>query len=246
MYCTSCGAALAHGETSCPRCTAPVPVRAQAAAQAGESRATPGATREIPQIREPARGIYDQPDMTSAMRNRSSSVTEQLWPAGSARPQRESIARDSRPVVMVIAVALFTLAGAGLIFGLLLNLGGPSSAPPPTLAQPTDTPSVSEEPKKPSPSKSSIPGLPSGAKSCNDAAGTYSAVYVGNSTTSCPFAKAVLAAYAKANPTPKAKTTVTAKSPVTKKKYKLNCVAGAGGVISCTGGKNALILLLSK
>ncbi|MDV8022176.1 hypothetical protein [Rhodococcus sp. IEGM 1330] len=86
--------------------------------------------------------------------------------------------------------------------------------------------------------------LPAGAQTCPATVASSSGLRgsaVGSSVTSCPFAEEVRLAYTRAGSDRNSRT-VVASSPVTGKRYEMNCVSSAQ-LVTCTGGENAVVYL---
>lgn len=237
MECAACGAELAAGAQFCPRCGTAVTV-------SGTS-----GSRAVPFIKEPVPGIYDDRHQDVQVRTRREargSVAEQLWPAGAARtPQEESLAKDSRPVIVTITALVLTFIVLAIYFAVSLNStdpeGPPSTLSVPGSGSPTGKKTAAAKPSATKPS--SGVEIPRGATECGRGRAPYVRVYKGTSSTSCQFAKAVRNAYAKMYVKPVPSASIKAKSPVTKKSYTLKCSATPEGVVRCTGGQNAVVIL---
>lgn len=82
-------------------------------------------------------------------------------------------------------------------------------------------------------------GLPAGASPCDQGSAStpYSRTATGSGATSCGFAEAVQEAYSAAGGTPQS---VEAVSPVTGRRYTMNCTP-SGEVVTCVGGDNAVV-----
>ncbi|KZE99949.1 hypothetical protein A2J04_10805 [Rhodococcus sp. EPR-279] len=86
--------------------------------------------------------------------------------------------------------------------------------------------------------------LPAGAQTCPATVASSSGLRgsaVGSTVTSCPFAEEVRLAYTRAGSDRNSRT-VVASSPVTGKRYDMNCVSSAQ-LVTCTGGENAVVYL---
>ncbi|HEX2855997.1 MAG TPA: zinc ribbon domain-containing protein [Propionibacteriaceae bacterium] len=151
---------------------------------------------------------------------------------------------------VVAALALIPVVAIAILVWQLLQWGGVRFVSPPAhtaAAGTTPIPSGATEPSgatsaAPQASSSSAPAssaasaassssaaVPAGATQCS------ATVYAGPDT-SCPFAQAVAA---KIPAHPHSVFEVTAKSPVTKKDYKMSCTSGTP--IVCRGGDNAVV-----
>ncbi|MGB6274787.1 MAG: hypothetical protein WBF80_05265, partial [Rhodococcus sp. (in: high G+C Gram-positive bacteria)] len=85
---------------------------------------------------------------------------------------------------------------------------------------------------------------PAGAQTCPATVASSSGLRgsaVGSTVTSCPFAEEVRLAYTRAGSDRNSRT-VVASSPVTGKRYEMNCVSSAQ-LVTCTGGENAVVYL---
>nr|WP_239003807.1 serine/threonine-protein kinase [Nocardia panacis] len=117
---------------------------------------------------------------------------------------------------------------------------GPAASAPATPGRPAPTPGRSAPPT----TKPSSVTLPSSATPCGAGSGgaALSHAAVGNGVTSCPFAEEVRRAYAESasGVIGSGPRSVVATSPVTGRSYTMTC-ASDGGLITCTGGENALV-----
>ena len=144
------------------------------------------------------------------------------------------------PIVIGAVVAL-VLVGGGLVWffsNYSVSFGGGSDAASASLVAPASEPaaavSTSAEPK-------ATP--PSGARACGstDAFDVYAATDV----TSCPFSESVAAAVG----SPRGGATVysvDAYSSVTGRSYSMNCTEKTNGETRCTGGNNAVVVLIER
>ncbi|MDI9897082.1 hypothetical protein QM797_20370 [Rhodococcus sp. IEGM 1381] len=86
--------------------------------------------------------------------------------------------------------------------------------------------------------------LPAGAQTCPASVASTGGLRgsaVGSTATSCPFAEEVRLAYTRGGSDRNSRT-VVASSPVTGKRYEMNCVSSAQ-LVTCTGGENAVVYL---
>ncbi|OZF33492.1 hypothetical protein CH294_17050 [Rhodococcus sp. 14-2483-1-1] len=92
--------------------------------------------------------------------------------------------------------------------------------------------------------ESGVTTLPAGAQTCPAtvaSTGGLRGSAVGSTATSCPFAEEVRLAYTRGGSDRNSRT-VVASSPVTGKRYEMNCVSSAQ-LVTCTGGENAVVYL---
>ncbi|OZC46592.1 hypothetical protein CH286_16120 [Rhodococcus sp. WWJCD1] len=92
--------------------------------------------------------------------------------------------------------------------------------------------------------ESAMTTLPAGAQTCPAtvaSTGGLRGSAVGSTATSCPFAEEVRLAYTRGGSDRNSRT-VVASSPVTGKRYEMNCVSSAQ-LVTCTGGENAVVYL---
>ncbi|MFV0461800.1 MAG: hypothetical protein ACK5MP_01175 [Nostocoides sp.] len=260
--CQACAVALPDGAAYCPTCGTRVAGPDEPTLDAPQAISISEWYPDSPMDREqgsspqpippeqpaPASAPHATPQWArSALENPTTPLPiDPPWHAQAPARAAESMARDSRPVLMMLGLALLVVVALALVMVKMLD--GASSATP---AQPsipavtgTATSPVTVAPSDPPtpapPTTSRAVAAPAGARHCAPATGAYAGVYV-NGTTSCPFAQAVFAAYAGAHPTPVDQTKVTARSPVTKKNYDLVCAGTT--LVTCTGGNNAVIYL---
>ncbi|MFB9784360.1 hypothetical protein [Rhodococcus baikonurensis] len=108
----------------------------------------------------------------------------------------------------------------------------------------TNTPgTTTTAPSTTSPTTTRAANFPAGAAACpgGQAAGSYKESATSGGKTSCEFAEAVLIAYGNSGAAGTSRT-VSARSPVTGKEYTMACKA-ASGIVTCTGGDNAVVYL---
>ncbi|MGF0314223.1 hypothetical protein [Rhodococcus sp. IEGM1428] len=92
--------------------------------------------------------------------------------------------------------------------------------------------------------ESGVTTLPAGAQTCPAtvaSTGGLRGSAVGSTATSCPFAEEVRLAYTRGGSDRNSRM-VVASSPVTGKRYEMNCVSSAQ-LVTCTGGENAVVYL---
>lgn len=167
--------------------------------------------------------------------------------AGGPYPDVPTAPRDegpSRGSVLLPLVILVVVVLAAIFAWQLAPRGGGDSGRAAGTSSTQDTsggqPSESGGESTPSGSASESGGpqsveMASGAKRCKDVGGAVA--YRGNSVTSCDFAVEVAKALQDGDPDLPA--TVTARSPVTKKKYAMQCEDTAP--VTCRGGNDALV-----
>ncbi|MGV8874557.1 MAG: hypothetical protein ACOH2Q_18640 [Rhodococcus sp. (in: high G+C Gram-positive bacteria)] len=89
-----------------------------------------------------------------------------------------------------------------------------------------------------------VTALPAGAQTCPATVPSTTGLRgsaVGSTVTSCPFAEEVRLGYMRGGSDPNPRT-VVASSPVTGKRYEMDCVSSAQ-LVTCTGGENAVVYL---
>ncbi|OYD68683.1 hypothetical protein [Rhodococcus sp. OK302] len=117
----------------------------------------------------------------------------------------------------------------------------------PTTTSPTTTSPTTTKPTTTTAAPTTTPNavsFPAGASACPGSgavSGGYRESAIGSTNTSCGFAEAVRSAYGNAGVQGQAKT-VDARSPVTGKEYRMTC-SSAGGIVTCSGGDGAVVLL---
>ncbi|KQU61432.1 hypothetical protein ASG84_02735 [Rhodococcus sp. Leaf278] len=149
-------------------------------------------------------------------------------------------------IVVVVLVAVALILGGVFAWLTLRDDAGPASASavPPSMeidgsasgAVPGSSSTGGQEP--------GVTTLPAGAQTCPatvSSTGGLRGSAVGSAATSCPFAEEVRLAYTRGGSDRNSRT-VVASSPVTGKRYEMNCVSSAQ-LVTCTGGENAVVYL---
>lgn len=108
---------------------------------------------------------------------------------------------------------------------------------------PGTTGATTTAPSTTSPTTTRAANFPAGASACpgRQPAGSYKESATSGGKTSCEFAEAVRIAYGNSGAAGRS-STVSARSPVTGKEYTMACKV-ASGIVTCTGGDNAVVYL---
>ncbi|MCZ4522251.1 hypothetical protein O4220_27335 [Rhodococcus ruber] len=169
-----------------------------------------------------------------------------VFAGGPSQPPRKGNGGLWIVVAVLVAVALIL----GGVFAWLTVRG--DASPPVTsgIAAPSSA-AVDGGASGAAPGSSSAGGqepgvttLPAGAQTCPASVASTSGLRgsaVGSTATSCPFAEEVRLAYTRGGSDRNSRT-VVASSPVTGKRYEMNCVSSAQ-LVTCTGGENAVVYL---
>ncbi|MDV8003310.1 serine/threonine protein kinase [Rhodococcus sp. IEGM 1318] len=109
--------------------------------------------------------------------------------------------------------------------------------------RPGTTGATTTAPSTTSPTTTRAANFPAGASACpgGQPAGSYKESATSGGKTSCEFAEAVRIAYGNSGAAGRS-STVSARSPVTGKEYTMACKV-ASGIVTCTGGDNAVVYL---
>ncbi|MBY4129122.1 hypothetical protein HQO83_12050 [Rhodococcus fascians] len=158
---------------------------------------------------------------------------------GGPPPQKEN---GGLWIVVAVLVAVALILGGVFAWLTLRGDSDPSIGSVPAIegsasgAVPGSSPTGAQEP--------GVTTLPAGAQTCPATVASTSGLRgsaVGSAATSCPFAEEVRLAYTRGGSDRNSRT-VVASSPVTGKRYEMNCVSSAQ-LVTCTGGENAVVYL---
>ncbi len=239
VTCPECGAAVHRADRSCPICgtllaTGPdtsAPLHAEEATHASAATEEPTvALREDTSELEGLLPLSAYPDVNRP----GGSYPEPEQPGTATGPDSR---RGCLGMVVVALVGLLMLAGIFWYFGS-------DSEPEPGVAGSSTTQSASSGSSPSASSDESPSASPTGpeptqrassAKQCDSVGGAVA--WSGNEVTTCEFA--VATAQALVDAAPDLPATVTARSPVTKKDYAMEC-SNTTPVV-CRGGTDALV-----
>lgn len=158
---------------------------------------------------------------------------------GGPPPQKEN---GGLWIVVAVLVAVAVILGGVFAWLTLRGDADPSIGSVPAIEG-----SASSAVPNSSSTSGQAPGvttLPAGAQTCPATVASTSGLRgsaVGSTATSCPFAEEVRLAYTRGGSDRNSRT-VVASSPVTGKRYEMNCVSSAQ-LVTCTGGENAVVYL---
>ncbi|WP_415973592.1 hypothetical protein [Rhodococcus sp. 077-4] len=160
------------------------------------------------------------------------------------RPPQPPKKRGGMWIVVAVLVVVAVILGGVFAWLILRDNGNPAVAS----AGAAPSSAIAVEGAAPDPSSMGSPQtaatLPAGAQTCPATVASSSGLRgsaVGSAVTSCPFAEEVRLAYTRSGSDRNSRT-VVASSPVTGKRYEMNCVSSTQ-LVTCTGGENAVVYL---
>lgn len=191
-------------------------------------------------------GAAAQPRVAAQSRGFGAVPFPAVFASGSPQPPPKETGGLWIVVAVLVAVAM-------ILFGVFAWLTARGDASPPAgsgIAAPSSG-AIDGSASGAGPGSTSAGGqepgvttLPAGAQTCPATVSSTSGLRgsaVGSTATSCPFAEEVRLAYTRGGSDRNSRT-VVASSPVTGKRYEMNCVSSAQ-LVTCAGGENAVVYL---
>ncbi|OZC96299.1 hypothetical protein CH275_26580 [Rhodococcus sp. 06-235-1A] len=188
----------------------------------------------------PPSGLPPRPVRAAAQSGGLDAVPPPVFGTGGFHggPPPQPPKKDSGGLWIVVAVLVAVALIVGGVFAWLVVRDDTPASVASAVASPTSE--VADD----SAQDPGVTTLPAGAQTCPATVASTGGIRgsaVGSTVTSCPFAEEVRLAYLRGGSDRNTRT-VVASSPVTGKRYDMNCVSSAQ-LITCTGGENAVVYL---